>query len=82
LTTVLGLIPMAFFPGEAAALVNPIGKTVVGGLTFGALLTLFLVPVIYAIFNEASDKRKLKKEAKKEKLIEQKNLIEAQGGNH
>lgn len=82
LTTVLGLIPMAFFPGEAAALVNPIGKTVVGGLTFGALLTLFLVPVVYAVFNEASDKRKLKKEAKKEKLIEQKNLIEAEGGNH
>ncbi len=65
LTTVLGLIPMAFFPGEAAALVNPIGKTVVGGLAFGAVLTLFLVPVVYAIFNEASEKRSAKKEAKK-----------------
>ncbi|MEA1910919.1 MAG: efflux RND transporter permease subunit, partial [Spirochaetota bacterium] len=65
LTTVLGLIPMAFFPGEAAALVNPIGKTVVGGLTFGAILTLFLIPVVYALFNEASERRAKKKEVKK-----------------
>jgi len=70
LTTVLGLIPMAFFPGEAAALVNPIGKTVVGGLAFGAVLTLFLVPVVYAIFNEASEKRSAKIEIKKIKRRE------------
>lgn len=65
LTTVLGLIPMAFFPGEGAELVNPIGKTVVGGLSFGALLTLFVVPVIYAVFNEQNEKRKLRRELKK-----------------
>ncbi len=67
LTTVLGLIPMAFFPGEAAALVNPIGKTVVGGLTFGAFLTLFLVPVIYAIFNGIGERRSAKREKKRMK---------------
>jgi len=79
LTTVLGLIPMAFFPGEAAALVNPIGKTVVGGLTFGSILTLFLVPVVYAIFNEASEKRTVKKEIKKIKRREQRLSIGAEG---
>lgn len=75
LTTVLGLIPMAFFPGEAAALVNPIGKTVVGGLAFGAILTLFLVPVLYAIFNEASEKSAEKKEIKKMKRREERRLL-------
>ncbi len=70
LTTVLGLIPMAFFPGEAAALVNPIGKTVVGGLTFGALLTLFVVPVVYAIFNEGAEKREEKRAQRKMRRME------------
>ena len=81
LTTVLGLIPMAFFPGEAAALVNPIGKAVVGGLTVGALLTLFLIPVIYAIFNESSLKHSLKKEAKKQKRQKERLLLESKGKN-
>ncbi len=81
LTTVLGLIPMAFFPGEAAALVNPIGKAVVGGLTVGALLTLFLIPVIYAIFNESSLKHSLKKEAKKLKRREERLLLESKEEN-
>ncbi len=75
LTTVLGLIPMAFFPGEAAALVNPIGKTVVGGLAFGAVLTLFLVPVVYAIFNEASEKKAAKREIKKMKRREERTSL-------
>ncbi len=81
LTTVLGLIPMAFFPGEAAALVNPIGKAVVGGLTVGAILTLFLIPVIYAIFNESSQKHAQKREAKKLKRRKDRLLLESKGKN-
>ncbi len=69
LTTVLALIPMAFFPGEGADLVQPIGKTVVGGLSAATLLTLFLVPALYASFNIRGEKRKEKKQAKREKRI-------------
>ena len=58
LTTVLGLIPVAFARGEGASLVQPIAKTVVGGLGASTLLTLFLIPVLYAIFNRLSDRRK------------------------
>ncbi|GHU29688.1 multidrug ABC transporter [Spirochaetia bacterium] len=57
LTTVLGLLPMAFFPGEGSEMVAPIGKTVFGGLSFGTLMTLFLMPAIYAIVNKNSDAR-------------------------
>jgi hydrophobic/amphiphilic exporter-1 (mainly G- bacteria), HAE1 family len=67
LTTVLGLVPMAFFPGEGSELVQPIGKAVVGGLSVGSLLTLFLIPVIYAIFNGIGEKRMLKRHARIEK---------------
>jgi HAE1 family hydrophobic/amphiphilic exporter-1 len=65
LTTVLGLIPMSFFKGEGAELVQPIGKTVVGGLTVSTILTLFLVPAIYAIFNRFTEKRKQKIQQKR-----------------
>jgi HAE1 family hydrophobic/amphiphilic exporter-1 len=77
LTTVLGLVPMAFFSGEGAELVQPIGKTVVGGLSVSALLTLFLVPVLYSIFNGISEKRKQRKERKKQKHRERRKKIEA-----
>jgi len=66
LTTVLGLAPIAFLKGEGASLVQPIAKTVVGGLTMSTFLTLFLIPVLYAIFNKFSDKIKQKKRLKQE----------------
>ena len=67
-TTVLGLVPMAFFPGEGTELVAPIGKTVLGGLSFGTLMTLFLMPVMYAIINKYSDKRASKAQERREKI--------------
>ena len=66
LTTVICLIPMAFFPGEGSDLVAPIGKTVMGGLSFGTLLTLFLMPSLYAIMNRRDDERKARQEARRE----------------
>ncbi|WP_053228272.1 efflux RND transporter permease subunit [Spirochaeta cellobiosiphila] len=50
LTTVLAMIPMAFFPGEGAEMLQPLGLTVVGGLTFNTVTTLFVVPALYALF--------------------------------
>ena len=51
LTTILGMVPMAFFPGEGSDLVQPIGLTVIGGLVINTLMTLYLAPVLYSIFN-------------------------------
>ncbi len=68
LTTIIGLIPMAFFPGEGASMVGPIGKTVFGGLSFGTLMTLFLMPTVYAILNKRADERRAKAEARRERI--------------
>jgi HAE1 family hydrophobic/amphiphilic exporter-1 len=68
LTTLLGLVPMAFFPGEGSEMVAPIGKTVLGGLSFGTLMTLFLMPAIYFIMNKRSDQRRAKAEARRERI--------------
>lgn len=64
LTTVLGLVPMAFFPGEGSEMVQPIGRTILGGLSFGTLMTLFLIPVLYYVFNARRERRELKKQAR------------------
>jgi len=51
LTTVLGLLPMAFGWGEGAEIRTPMAITVIGGLTFSTLLTLIFIPVAYEIVN-------------------------------
>lgn len=48
LTTVIGLIPMALGIGEGAETQAPLARTVLGGLTFSTVLTLVLIPVIFA----------------------------------
>jgi len=68
LTTILGLVPMAFFPGEGSEMVAPIGKTVLGGLSFGTFMTLFLMPTVYAIINKKDDERRARMDAKREAI--------------
>jgi HAE1 family hydrophobic/amphiphilic exporter-1 len=68
LTTILGLVPMAFFPGEGSEMVSPIGKTVLGGLSFGTLMTLFLMPTVYYIINRRSDERDARAQARREEI--------------
>jgi HAE1 family hydrophobic/amphiphilic exporter-1 len=68
MTTILGLVPMAFFPGEGSEMTAPIGKTVLGGLSFGTLMTLFLMPTVYYIFNRHSDERDARARARREEI--------------
>jgi HAE1 family hydrophobic/amphiphilic exporter-1 len=58
LTTILGLIPLAFFPGKSSAFIQPIGLTVIGGLLSSTFITLFFIPVLYSLLNERRGKRK------------------------
>ncbi len=52
LTTILVLLPMAFGGGEGSEIQAPMAVTVVFGLTFSTLITLFLVPVVYSLFDD------------------------------
>lgn len=49
-TTVLGLLPMALGFGEGAEIRAPMAITVIGGLIISTLLTLILIPTVYAAF--------------------------------
>lgn len=48
LTTVLALLPMALGLGQGAELRAPMAIAVIGGLTLATLLTLVVIPVVYA----------------------------------
>jgi HAE1 family hydrophobic/amphiphilic exporter-1 len=48
LTTVLALLPMALGIGQGAELRAPLAIAVIGGLTLSTLLTLIVIPVVYA----------------------------------
>ncbi|MBR7063889.1 MAG: efflux RND transporter permease subunit [Treponema sp.] len=49
LTTILGTLPMCFQTEGSAAMVQPIGVAIVGGLTSSTFVTLFVIPVLYSI---------------------------------
>ena len=57
LTTILGMIPMAFFPGEGAEMMQPIALTFTGGIITGAFLTLLLSPTLYLLLNKRREKK-------------------------
>ena len=57
LSTLLGMVPMAFFGDANSSMTQPIGLCVIGGLTSSTIVTLFIIPVIYSLFNQKADKK-------------------------
>ncbi len=47
LSTILGILPIALALGAGAESRVPMGATVIGGLAFATVLTLFIIPAIY-----------------------------------
>ena len=54
LTTILGMVPMALSMGQGHEVRNPFGAAVAGGLLFGMVLTLFVIPCIYSVIDRFS----------------------------
>ena len=52
LSTVFGMIPMAFSGGEGAEMRSPMAITIIGGLMASTFLTLFIVPILYTYFSK------------------------------
>lgn len=57
LTTILGLSTMALGFGSGADMVQPMAIVTIGGLIYGTVLTLFVVPCIYALFHKKEKAR-------------------------
>ena len=56
MAALLGAMPLAFGQGTGAELRRPLGITIIGGLIFSQILTLYTTPVIYLFFDELSRK--------------------------
>lgn len=55
---VLGVLPLAYATGAGAESRQQIGWVLVGGLTFGTVLTLFVVPAAYTLIAAKAPKRR------------------------
>ena len=70
LTTVLGMLPMALGIGEGSETWQPMGVSVVGGLFMSTIITLFIVPSLYAML-EGSKERRARRKAEQDKHDEE-----------
>ncbi len=75
LTTILGMVPMAIGIGEGSELWQPMGVTVAWGLAISTLITLIIVPTVYAVFAANGIKRQRKKLTKKYARKENKSIV-------
>ncbi|MFJ5783527.1 efflux RND transporter permease subunit [Streptomyces hydrogenans] len=66
LATIFALLPMALgITGEGGFIAQPLAVVVIGGLISSTLLTLLLVPTLYAMVELRKERRAKKKAAKK-----------------
>lgn len=54
----LGFLPMALSKGAGAEVQRPLATVVIGGLLIATFLTLFVLPVLYILFESRADKKK------------------------
>ncbi|MDB5073463.1 MAG: AcrB/AcrD/AcrF family protein [Candidatus Eremiobacteraeota bacterium] len=52
LVSLIVLVPVAFFPKTGIDAYAPLATVIIGGLTISTVLTLFVVPVLYASFDD------------------------------
>jgi HAE1 family hydrophobic/amphiphilic exporter-1 len=60
-TTLLGMLPMALSRGEGSELWRPMGIVVIGGLLVSTIITLIIVPVVYAVMSRHGERNKVEK---------------------
>ena len=65
LTTVLGMVPMAIGTGEGSEMWRSLGMVVAWGLSISTLVTLVIIPTVYASLASIQERRAAKKLAAK-----------------
>jgi multidrug efflux pump len=61
--TVMGALPIALGLGAGSLSRRPLGYAIVGGLVFSTLLTLYVVPSVYLIFDGLLERSRRRREA-------------------
>ncbi|MBN1272462.1 MAG: efflux RND transporter permease subunit [Candidatus Aminicenantes bacterium] len=55
-TTILGMLPMALSTSSGSEIRAPMAITVIGGLIATTILTLFVIPIVYSLFDKVKFK--------------------------
>jgi multidrug efflux pump subunit AcrB len=55
--SICGALPIALGLGAGAGSRRPLGYSIIGGLVVSTLLTLFLVPAVYVVFERLRERR-------------------------
>lgn len=63
MTTILGLSTLSAGMGMGAEMLQPLAVTAIGGLAYATVLTLYVVPVMYDLFQRKSRKSSKEREA-------------------
>lgn len=66
LTTGLGMLPLALSTGEGSEIWVPMGVSVIGGLLFSTILTLLVIPAVYAVLDRPGSRKRKRKAHQKE----------------
>lgn len=61
LTTILGLVPLALGLGEGTEINQPMAIAVIGGLLTSTLLTVYIIPVMYSLFDKETRRKATRK---------------------
>ncbi len=69
LTTILGMLPMAIGLGEGSEIWQPMGISIIGGLTLSTILTLIVIPSIYTAFHAGDIKKRRRRWARDLKTV-------------
>jgi Cu/Ag efflux pump CusA len=61
MAALLGALPLALGTGTGSELRRPLGITIIGGLIFSQMLTLYTTPVVYLYFDRLQQWRERKR---------------------
>jgi HAE1 family hydrophobic/amphiphilic exporter-1 len=68
LTTILGMVPLAIGTGQGSEMWQTLGISIIGGMTFSAVISLILIPALYSMMAGYGVRRKRRKH--REVLVE------------
>lgn len=57
LTSVAGLLPLVVFSGSGSEIYRGLGATIVGGLIFSTIVTIFIIPALLLFFVKREERR-------------------------